>query len=106
MIAYHNISKVHHIRNKVPSNYPSRRKFSRFISSQIKSAGAITSTPHAHLFWHERAAFQRLAFRRLTAGNAVVTTIIISLFFPPPLFPVSSVATFSHRRSARIKKLI
>ena len=70
-------------------------------------------------FWRDRAAFQRSAFGRSafgrsafgrsTAGNDVVATISISLssFFPPPFFPpVSSVATFSHRRSARIKKLI
>ena len=56
--------------------------------------------------WHERAAFQRS-----TAGNDVVATLITSLFFifsrffySPFFFP--SVATFSHRRSARIKKLI
>ena len=30
--------------------------------------------------WHERAAFQRSAFGRSTAGNDVVATIIISLF--------------------------
>ena len=60
------------------------------------------------LFWHERAAFQLSAVGWSTAGNDVVATIIISLFFfSPPVFPpVSSVATFSHRRSARIKKLI
>ena len=42
MIADHKISRVHHIRSKVLANDPSRRKFWRFISSQIKSAGAIT----------------------------------------------------------------
>ena len=59
-------------------------------------------------FWHERAAYQRSEFGRSTAGNDVVATTIISLFsfFPPIFFSVSSVATFSHRRSARIKKLI
>ena len=61
--------------------------------------------------WHEQAAFQRSAFRRSafgcsTTGSDVVATIFISLFsfFFPRFF--SSVATFSHRRSARIKKLI
>ena len=44
---------------------------------------------------HERAAFQRSAFGRLTDGNDVVATILINLF---------SAVTFSHRRSARIKK--
>ena len=62
--------------------------------------------------WHERATFQRSAFGRSTAGNNVVATIFIILFptvfFPPPCFPpiFSSAAIFSHRRSARIKKLI
>ena len=59
------------------------------------------------LCWRERAAFQRSGFGRSTAGNDVVATIFICLFFFSPVFsPVSSVATFSHRRSARIKKLI
>ena len=55
------------------------------------------------LFWRKAAAFQRSAFGRSTTGNDVVATIFIRFFFPPPFF---SVATFSHRRSARIKKLI
>ena len=38
------------------------------------------------LFWHERAAFQRSAFGRLTAGNDVVAAIIISLFSFSPRF--------------------
>ena len=32
-------------------------------------------------YWHKRAAFQRSAFGRLTAGNDVVATIFICLFF-------------------------
>ena len=32
--------------------------------------------------WHERAAFQRSAFGRSTAGNDVVATIFIRLFRP------------------------
>ena len=65
--------------------------------------------------WRERAAFQWSAFGQSTAGNDVVATIFISLFLFFPVFscffffffwPFSSVATFSHRRSARIKKLI
>ena len=39
-----------------------------------------------------------------SAGNDVVATIFIILFFPPFFF--SSFATFSQRRSARIKKLV
>ena len=75
---------------------------------------------HSHIdisYWRERAAFQRSAFGRSTAGNDVVATIFIRIFFsffPPIFFPFFpffsrfffSVATFSHRRSARIKKLI
>ena len=51
--------------------------------------------------WHERVAFQRPAFGRSTTGNDVVATIFIR-FFLFHFFP--SVATFFHRRSARIKK--
>ena len=66
------------------------------------------------LYWHERAAFQRSAFGRSTADNDVVATVSISLFsffypvFSPIFYPifVFSVATFSHRRSPGIKKLI
>ena len=64
------------------------------------------------LFWHERASFQRSAFGRSTAGNDVAATIFIRLFSFFPLFfspffsRFSSVATFSHRRSARIWKPI
>ena len=62
-------------------------------------------------YWRERAAFQRSAFGRSTAGNDVVATIFIRIFFlffsffPPCFSHFSSVTTFSHR-SARIKKLI
>ena len=56
------------------------------------------------LYWHEREAFQRSAFGRSTAGNDVVATILISLFFSSTFSPFSAV-TFSHRGSARIKKL-
>ena len=54
-------------------------------------------------FWNERAAFQRSAFGQSTDGNDVVATIFITFFSPNYFF---SVATFSHRRSAQIKKLI
>ena len=58
----------------------------------------------AGCFWHERSASGWS-----TAGNGVVVTtfIILLFFFFPVIFPrFSSVAAFSHRRSARIKKLI
>ena len=50
--------------------------------------------------WQECAAFTRS-----TAGNDVVATIFI---IPSPTLPhfFSFIATYSHRRSARIKKLI
>ena len=40
----------------------------------------IPTNIKAH-FWHERAAFQRSAFGRLTAGNDVVATINVIIFF-------------------------
>ena len=74
---------------------------------------------HTDLNWRERSAFQRSAFGWSTTGNDVVATFFIFfffLFFPPfffrffsvfpPVFFFFSVATFSHRRSAQIKKLI
>ena len=33
------------------------------------------------IFWRERAAFQRSAFGQSTAGNDVVATIFIRIFF-------------------------
>ena len=36
------------------------------------------------LFWREHVAFQQSAFRQSTAGNDVVATIVISLFFFSP----------------------
>ena len=61
------------------------------ISSDNKSP-SVAKFSSAFPYWHERAAFQRSAFGRSTAGNDVVATIIISLFsfFPcffPPFFP-------------------
>ena len=49
-------------------------------------------SPFFHEFWHKRAVFQQSSFGRLTAGNDVVATILITLFFsilfssPFPLF--------------------
>ena len=54
--------------------------------------------------WYERAVFQQSAFGSSTAGNDIVATIFIILFFC--LFPVFSPLTFSYRRSVRIQKLI
>ena len=69
------------------------------------SCGKLNSAWAAN--WHEHVAFRRSAFGLSTAGNDVVATIFISLFFFSRFFPqFSSVATFSHRRSAQIKKLI
>ena len=65
------------------------------------SCGKLNSAWAAN--WHEHAAFQRSAVGRSTAGNDVVATILISLFLF--FLPVSSVATFSHRKSAGIKNL-
>ena len=50
------------------------------------------------------AALQSVADRRLT-GNDVVATISAIIFFSP-FFSPFSVATFSHRRSARIKNFV
>ena len=73
----------------------------------IFSNHSIHITIILHLGWQlvdaigACAAFQRSVFGRSTTGNDIVATIFI--FFFPIFF---SVATFSHRRSARIKKLI
>ena len=40
-------------------------------------------------YWHKHAAFQRSAFGRSTAGNDVVATIFIRLFFFSPRFSLS-----------------
>ena len=53
--------------------------------------------------WHELSALQLVAVRRST-GNDVSGPLFSPLFsFSIPFFPV---ATFSHRRSALIQKLI
>ena len=43
-------------------------------------------TQESSFSWHEHAAFQRSAFGRSTAGNDVVATILIRLFFFSPFF--------------------
>ena len=60
-----------------------------------------------HSYWHERSALQLVTVRRLT-GNDVSGPLFSPLpFFSSPFsIPFSSVATFFHRRSAWIKKLI
>ena len=78
-------------------------------------------------YWHERSALQSVAVRRSTgndvsgplfaraggvpvsrrSGGRLATTSVATIFiiiFPPRF--LFSVVTFSHRRSARIKKLI
>ena len=60
------------------------RYWSLHLDSDIFSLrlGQVIET---QTFWHERAAVQRSAFGRSTAGNDVVATIIISLFsYNPP----------------------
>ena len=77
------------------------------VSLVVTFSGVSNISPSNN--WHERKAFQRSAFKRSTADNDVVATIFIRLLFFPVFFSprfFSSVATFSHRRSARIKKLI
>ena len=53
--------------------------------------------------------YQRSAFQSVRLATTLVATIFIILFFffsrPPPHVFFSSIPTFSHRRSARIKKL-
>ena len=74
----------------------------------------ISQQPSIGFSNHFGASVRRSSGRRSGGrllANDVVATISISLFsffFPPRFFPVffSSVATFSHRRSARIKILI
>ena len=56
-------------------------------------------------YWHERSALQSVAVRRST-GNDVSGLLFSPLFIFPIFFPIPfSAATFSHRRSAQIKKL-
>ena len=45
----------------------------------------IVSAPES-LYWRKRAALQRSAFGRSTAGNDVVATTFIRLFFFFPVF--------------------
>ena len=52
-------------------------------------------------YWHERAAFQSVS---VWVAQTLVATINVIIFSIPFFF--FSVATFSHRRSTRIKKLI
>ena len=43
MISEFKLKRVHHIRSKVLRHDPTRRKFWRFLSSQIKAAGSISA---------------------------------------------------------------
>ena len=61
-----------------------------FSMGEVSLQNVFTSTVVflAWLYWHERAAFQRLAFGRSTAGNDVVATknnifFFFFLFFSP-----------------------
>ena len=96
----------------VPTDFLKHKKFSRGKNYCMKKPkNSILRIINAVAFginWRERAAFQRSAFGRSTAGNDVLAvdrqyagnSLTESKFF---LF---SVVYFSHRRSARIKKLI
>ena len=81
-----------------------QNNFSPKLPLQNEEGKLLQQLHHVKKYWHERAAFRRSAFGRSTAGNDVVATISIRCFFFSRFF--FSVATFSHRRSARIKKLI
>ena len=55
--------------------------------------------------WHKRAAFQQSAFGRSTAGNDVVATIFIRLFFfPPPFFPFLFLRNYRNSLSIKFHK--
>ena len=53
------------------------------VKKYLPIAQAITYNLGQMSFWRERAAFQRSAFGRSTAGNDVVATIFIRIFFLP-----------------------
>ena len=92
----------------VPGNADVVQKLLKFIYTGTVDVTKVCNYCKA-IFWHERSAFQWSALGWSIAGNDVVATIFIHIFFFFPIFfsPVFfSVATFSHRRSARIKKLI
>ena len=60
-------------------------------------------------YWRERASFQRSAFGRSTAGNDVVATIFIHIFFsffPPFFFPFFSRFFFSQSRPFLIEGVL
>ena len=60
------------------------------VSVQAVNCWPLFSSFFSFFFWHERAAFQRSAFGRLTAGNDVVATIIISLLPSSASTPTST----------------
>ena len=66
-----------------------RHNQARYQSQNNRGVGQLPPSEVSlicYTYWHERAAFQRSAFGRLTAGNDVVAIIIISLFFFFPVF--------------------
>ena len=106
---------------------PSRSKLQVVTSSNHKVASS-KSPPLRGIFhfWHERSALQSVAVRRSTGIDVSgplfwhkrcqavrrcrrwaiapgAARLVFTIIFFPPFF---SVATFSHRRGARIKKLI
>ena len=64
-------------RGSLPEFIPIRKNCQVPIFPGIDCPGQIVNP-----FWHERAAFQRSVFGRLTAVNDVVATILFPLLFP------------------------
>ena len=92
------------IGTSVPENSWLPSKILENLPAKIPPCHASPRTKGLHwklINWHERVAFQR------SGGRLVAMTYwpLFSSVFPLPLF-FFSVATFSHRRSARIKNLI
>ena len=80
---------------KGPINY---LYYTSLANSQWHSQLMQNNEVHTKHNWRERAAFQRSAFGRSTAGNDEVATFLIRLFFSP----FFSAVTFSQRRSAKV----
>ena len=53
-----------------------------FLTYLYNCTQALLRNTYTLKYWGKRAAFQRSAFGRSTAGNDVMATIFICLFFP------------------------